>query len=59
MNTPGDKIEETGLIASFKKHNKKRPAEILEGIYQDLKDFSVNVTSQHDDITMLIIKRLV
>ena len=59
MNTRGDQLEETGLIASFKKHNKKRPAEILEGIYQDLKDFSVNVTSQHDDITMLIIKRLV
>ncbi|HMV44723.1 MAG TPA: PP2C family protein-serine/threonine phosphatase, partial [Leptospiraceae bacterium] len=57
MNTRGEQLEEEGLIRSFKKYNKEKPAEILEGIYKDLKDYSVNVTSQHDDITMLIIKR--
>jgi serine phosphatase RsbU (regulator of sigma subunit) len=59
MNTRGEQLEEEGLLSSFKKHNAVKPAEILDGIYTDIKNFAVNVTSQHDDITMLIIKRLV
>jgi sigma-B regulation protein RsbU (phosphoserine phosphatase) len=59
LNTRGEQFEEEGLINSFQAHNKKKPAEILDGIYKDIKNFSVNLTSQHDDITMLIIKRLI
>jgi serine phosphatase RsbU (regulator of sigma subunit)/predicted RNA-binding Zn-ribbon protein involved in translation (DUF1610 family) len=59
LNTRGEQFEEEGLINSFQAHNRKKPAEILDGIYKDIKNFSVNLTSQHDDITMLIIKRLI
>ena len=59
MNTRGEQLEEEGLLTSFNKHNALKPAEILDGIYRDIKNFSVNIASQHDDITMLIIKRLV
>ncbi len=57
MNLRGEQLEEEGLISSFKKYSSLKPNEILEGIYKDIKTFSVNVSSQHDDITMLIIKR--
>ncbi|MBK8399218.1 MAG: SpoIIE family protein phosphatase [Leptospiraceae bacterium] len=57
MNLKGDPLEEEGLIESFKKYNEENSQDILDGIYKDLKDFSVNVRTQHDDITMLLIKR--
>ena len=59
MNMRGEPLEEEGLIQSFKKYNGLKAQEILDGVYNDIKNFSVNVTSQHDDITMLIIKRFV
>ncbi len=57
LNTKGEMFEEERLIESFLKTAHKSSQEILNSIKQDLDDFSKNMKTQHDDTTMLLIKK--
>ncbi len=57
-NTKMEQYEEERLIESFKKHQSLEAKEILVKIYEDLKLFAGS-NPQHDDITLVSMKRLV
>ena len=57
-NSKLEQYEEERLIESFKKHQNFDAKEILLKIYEDLKVFAAG-NPQHDDITLVSMKRLV
>jgi phosphoserine phosphatase RsbU/P len=57
QNIKGEMYEQSRLIESFLKNANKSSEEILNSIKEDLKEFSKNMKTQHDDITMLLIKK--
>jgi serine phosphatase RsbU (regulator of sigma subunit) len=57
MNPKGEMFEESRLADSLKEHAHLESEQILSEIYSDIKNFTSNSISQHDDITMLLIKR--
>jgi len=57
-NSKLEQYEEERLIESFKKYQNFDAKEILLKIYEDLKVFAAG-NPQHDDITLVSMKRLV
>jgi serine phosphatase RsbU (regulator of sigma subunit) len=57
LNQKEEQFGETNLESSFLSCLGRSPQIILDSIYSDLKEF-VKETEQHDDITMVALKKL-
>jgi serine phosphatase RsbU (regulator of sigma subunit) len=52
FNDRGEDFGEQGLVESLRRHRTHGPQELLNGILEDVKQFSPH--EQHDDITLLV-----